>query len=166
MSDSTARLGLPLLAAGQAQKELWHNEALALVDLAVAPAVRELGVDAPPPEPVPGEAWVVGEAPVGAWAGRAGAIAGWTGGGWRFVAPFEGLSVWIATKGVDARYIGGAWVVGELSARRVVVDGKPVLGPRQPAVADPKGGTAVDGPAREALAGVLAALRAHGLIDA
>ena len=35
MSDTTARLRLPTLRAGQAQKELTHNEALTLLDLAV-----------------------------------------------------------------------------------------------------------------------------------
>lgn len=36
--ETTARLGLPLLAPGQAQKELFHNEALALVDAATQAA--------------------------------------------------------------------------------------------------------------------------------
>ncbi len=35
--ETTARLGLPLLATGQAQKETTHNEALALIDLAPHP---------------------------------------------------------------------------------------------------------------------------------
>ncbi|MGL4312420.1 MAG: DUF2793 domain-containing protein, partial [Sphingomonas sp.] len=36
MAETTSRLALPLLAAGQAQKEMFHNEALALIDLALA----------------------------------------------------------------------------------------------------------------------------------
>ena len=35
MSESTARLALPLIAPGQAQKEVSHNEALAALDLLV-----------------------------------------------------------------------------------------------------------------------------------
>lgn len=91
--ETTARLGLPLLATGQARKEETHNEALALVDLLLGGGVEAMGVDAPPADPTVGQAWIVGAAPTGAWAGRAGAVAGWTGGGWRFVPPFEGLSL-------------------------------------------------------------------------
>ena len=37
--DSTARLALPFLAPGQAQKELYHNEALSRLDLLVQTVV-------------------------------------------------------------------------------------------------------------------------------
>ena len=36
---TTSRLGLPTLAAAQAQKEMTHNEALTLLDVAVQPVV-------------------------------------------------------------------------------------------------------------------------------
>ena len=162
--EMTARLGLPLLAAGQAGKELTHNEALALIDLALGAGVEAMGVDAPPADPAVGRAWIVGAAPTGAWAGRAGALAGWTGGGWRFVAPFEGLGVWIASAKLRARFVGGAWTAGEERASRLLVGGVPVVGPRGPAIAGPTGGTTVDAEARAALAAVLGALREHGLI--
>jgi hypothetical protein len=147
MTDTSARLGLPFLHAGQAQKELWHNEALAMLDLAVQPAVEAVGLDQPPAEPAEGQAWIVGAQPAGAWAGQGDALAGWTGGGWRFVPATEGAAVWVAGAGVPARYTGGAWRVGQ-----------------RPAVADPAGGATVDAEARAALAAVLAALRAHGLV--
>lgn len=37
MSDATARFAFPLIAPGQAQKELFHNEALARVDALLQP---------------------------------------------------------------------------------------------------------------------------------
>ena len=37
--ETTARLTLPFLQSGQAQKELTHNEALTLLDIAVQPVV-------------------------------------------------------------------------------------------------------------------------------
>ncbi len=162
--ETTARLALPLLATGQAGKELTHNEALALIDLVTGAGVEAVGVDVPPADPVAGRAWIVGSAPVGAWAGRAGALAGWTGGGWRFVAPFEGLSVWIVAEKLQARFVGGEWAKGELRASGVLVGGVPVLGPRGPAIAAPAGGSTVDAEARAVLDAVLAALRGHGLI--
>ncbi|MBX9796085.1 DUF2793 domain-containing protein [Sphingomonas sp.] len=148
MTDQTsARLALPLLQPGQAQKELYHNEALVLLDLAVQPVVDSLGLNAPPPSPALGQAWIVGATPAGAWAGQAGAIAGWTGGGWRFVAPLEGMTVWSIADARPARHRGGAWQLAPL-----------------PAIAPPQGGETIDSPARAAIGAILAALAAHGLI--
>ena len=48
----TSRWALPLLDAGQAQKEMTHNEALARLDLLAQAGVQAVGVDAPPPGPV------------------------------------------------------------------------------------------------------------------
>lgn len=164
MGDTTARLALPLLHAGQAQKELDHNEALALLDLAVQPVVEAIGLDVPPGSPAEGACWVVGDAPVGAWSGRAGAIAGWTAGGWRFVAPRAGLSAWCAGDGLVARHTGTEWSIGTARIARLFVGSDQVIGARGPAIANPLGGDSIDTEARGALVAVLAALRAHGLI--
>lgn len=164
MSDTTARLRLPTLRAGQAQKELTHNEALALIDLLLHPAVTGFAVDSPPAAPEPGASWVVGPAPTGDWAGHTDSLAGWTEGGWRFVAPIEGMTVWIRERAIAACYAGGTWRIGEIAATRVSVDGARVLGPRQAGVPDPAGGDVIDIQARAALSALLAALRNHGLI--
>ncbi|WP_174298542.1 DUF2793 domain-containing protein, partial [Sphingomonas bacterium] len=100
----------------------------------------------------------------GDWTGHAGALAGWTQGGWRFVAPFEGAVAWSLADACPARFDGAGWTIGQARVRRVLVDGVPVLGARQPAISDPAGGAAVDEQARATLASVLAALRTHGLI--
>jgi hypothetical protein len=163
MADESPRLALPFLAAGQAQKEATHNEALQRIDLAVQPAVTAIATT-PPANPAEGQAWIVGAAATGAWAGRGGQVAGWTGGGWRYLLPFEGFRAWLVDERLTARFVGGTWVTGEVRARRVLVNGVPVLGARQPSVADPTGGAIVDAQARAAVAAVLSALRAHGLI--
>lgn len=163
MAD-TARWGLPLLDAGQAQKEMTVNEALARLDLLAQASVTAVGVDTPPLAPAEGEAWVVGPVPTGAWAGRADAVAGWTAGGWRFVTPREGMTLWSATDGCAASYTGGQWRVGSLAGRRVEVGGVQVVGGRAAAITSPSGGAVVDAEARTALAAILTALRTHGLI--
>jgi hypothetical protein len=162
--EVTPRLAMPLLHAGQAQKELDHNEALALLDIAAQAAVKSRGLDAPPAEPAEGACWIVGPTPVGEWAGHAGALAGWTAGGWRFVAPFPGLAAWVIDEGCSVRHLDGGWSIAPTHTSGVYVDGSRVLGARQPAIAEPVGGGAVDVEARVALAAVLAALRTHGLI--
>ena len=164
--DITSRLALPLLQPGQAQKETTHNEALALLDLAVQASVLAVGTDAPPPNPVAGNAWIVGAAPTGGWAGQARAIAGWTSSGWRFVAPRDGMAVWSVADGQVARFGAGVWTTGVLAGSRVSIGGVDVVGPRQPAIPDPVGGTVVDTQARAAIIAILSCLRGHGLIGA
>jgi hypothetical protein len=163
--ERTDRHALPLLQAGQAQKELTHNEALVLLDMLAMAAVA--GVAAvPPAAPVPGECWIVGPQPGGAWAGAAGKLACWTASGWRFLAPQAGMRVWRIDLAVEAQWRAGEWRTGEVCARRLIVEGEPVVGPRQPAIALPVGGATVDAEVRAALGAIVAALKAHGLIAA
>jgi hypothetical protein len=164
MSESSTRFSLPLLQAGQAQKELYHNEALALIDLALHAAVEAYALDLPPAVPVPGECWIVGPEPAGDWAGRPGVIAGWTPGGWRFIDPPVGMSVWIKPDALWARRGEAGWIVGEVAASSIVVDGQTVVGAQQPGVANVAGGAIIDAEARTAINAILAALRGHGLI--
>lgn len=165
MTDETSpRLGLPLLQIGQAQKEMAHNEALMLLDLSVQAVVETVGRDAPPLDPAEGACWIVGTAPTGAWTGQARALAGWTSGGWRFVAARTGLDVWSKADGSVARFDGGVWVTGTISGSRLVLGGNAVVGARQPAIAAPASGTVIDIQARVALGAILLALRNHGLI--
>jgi Protein of unknown function (DUF2793) len=89
MPDVTDRLSLPLLVAGQAQKEVTHNEALTLIDFLAQPVVVAVAPVSVPAAPTLGQSWIVGAAPTGAWAGKAAHIASWTSGGWRFCAPNE-----------------------------------------------------------------------------
>ncbi|WBH18298.1 DUF2793 domain-containing protein [Sphingomonas radiodurans] len=162
--EQTARLRLPLLQAGQAQKELDHNEALALLDLAVQAAVVAIGIDAPPSDPALGDCWIVGPDPVGLWAGHADALAGWTAGGWRFVAPRAGMAVWLMSDGLAARFDGTTWSIGAVQASGLFVNGERVVSARGTAVANPIGGATIDIEARNALDEILSALRLHGLI--
>jgi hypothetical protein len=163
MTDTTARLALPLLVAGQAQKEMHHNEALVRLDLVTQAAAEALGIDAPPADPEPGQCWIVGDAPTGDWLGHSGDIAGWTEGGWRFATPREGTRLWLGESAGFACFTGGAWQAGRAYGR-VFVEGEQVIGPRSTAIAEPVGGMVVDGEARAAVSAVLVALRAHGLI--
>jgi hypothetical protein len=166
MTDASARFALPLLQRGQAQKEMFHNEALTLIDALLHPVVEAMGETAPPAQPTPGQGWIVGESPGGDWVGKAGHIAVWTVGGWRFAAPVAGMTAWIAGAKVWAVHDGATWTSGDLPASRLSIGGQQVVGPRQPAIADPAGGTSIDGEARATLAAVLVALRTHGLIAA
>lgn len=162
----TDRLKLPLLTAAQAQKELTHNEALALADLAIQAVVQSVAPATVPTTPGLGQCWIVGNAPVGAWAGQAGKLAGWTSGGWRFLAPFEGMQVWNIVDNVVVRREGANWLSGVMTASGLKIGGIQVVGPQRPRVISPTGGTTVDTQARSAIAALLAGLEAHGLFSA
>jgi hypothetical protein len=165
MSEATSRFGLPFIIPGQAQKELFHNEALALADAILHPAVETEPLAAPPSDPQPGQSWLVAGGAAGAWGGRDGELATWTPGGWRFAGPVQGMLVWNKSSAIWLQWIGSAWHAGELRGSRLVVDGEQVVCARQPAVPSPSGGTIIDTEARAAVAGLIVALKSHGLID-
>jgi hypothetical protein len=165
MPDTTPRLELPFILPGQAQKEQFHNEALARIDLALNPAVEGPPLGAPPDEPEPGQCWIVAAAATGAWSGRDAMLAMWTDGGWRFVAPPPGTSAWNKAAGVPLIWNGGEWREGQLACAGLEVGGLRVVGARQPGVPSPSGGTIIDAEARVAISALTAALMSHGLIE-
>lgn len=150
--ETTPRLGLRALIPGQAQKEVTVNESLQLLDAAVAAAVEEPSRADPPATPPVGASYIVGGQATGDWAGHDGALAVFTPGGWRLISPFDGLSALVKSTGATLRHRNGEW--------------EKVLGSPQPAIPNVSGGTTVDAESRTAIAGILNALRAHGLIGA
>jgi len=165
MADTTPRLALPFILPGQAQKELFHNEALARIDLALHPAVEGAPMAEPPADPGDGQCWIVAAGAGGAWSGREGLLAMWTEGGWRFLAPPAGMVAWNKASGLPLLWDGTQWRGGELVCAGVEVNGLRVVGPRQPGVASPSGGTIIDAEARSAIGALTAALMSHGLIE-
>lgn len=164
MADMTDRLALPLLSAGQAQKEQTHNEALTLLSAMVQPVVQSVAPAGVPASPQPGQCWIVGNGAAGAWSGKDGSIACWTQGGWRFAVPFDGMQVWSLADNLSATRVSGAWETGTVRAASVRIGSVQLVGQRQPAIADPAGGITIDAEARIAIASMLSAMRTHGLI--
>ncbi|MBA3512411.1 DUF2793 domain-containing protein [Sphingomonas sp.] len=163
--SATPRLDLPFIVPGQAQKELYHNEALQVLDAVVSAAVEGTPLATPPASPSVGSCYIVGSSPTGSWSGQAGKLAAYTSGGWRFVRPFDGLSALVRSSGTTAVYRSGAWEIGKLRGSEVTVDAVKVVGPRQAAIPAPAGGSIADLEARAAIGAILAAMRAHGLIE-
>ena len=142
-TSASPRFAIPLLFAGQSQKEFFVNEAHALVDALLHPAV-EGEDDAPPSAPAEGECWLVGEEPGGAWADHAGALASYQAGGWIFAAPRDGMRLLDRSTGQQILYRAG-W--------------------RRPAAPpEPTGGATVDAEARVAITGLVEALIASGIL--
>ena len=144
---------------------MFHNEALQMLDVVVSAAIEGLPLATPPVSPAVGSCYLVAASPTGAWGGQANKLAAYTSGGWRFVAPFDGLAAVVRSSGSTAVYRNGAWEVGKLRGSEVAVDGVKVVGPQQAAIPAPAGGTTADIEARAAIGAILAALRSHGLIQ-
>lgn len=162
--DQTARFALPYLAPGQLQKEFFHNEALQRADMLLCPVVEGPASPTPPPSPAVGNCYLVGPGATGAWAAQDGSLASFSEGGWRFVAPVDGMSLMDRSSGRFINRREGQWEVGVVHASELRVGGQAVVRERQPAIGEPSGGTSIDGECRAAVVQMLAAMRAHGLI--
>lgn len=162
----TDRLSLPLLAAGQAQKDITHNEALLLIDMAVQPVIESADLSTPPGSPSPGQCWAIAAGAAGAWDGQDGAIAAWTASGWLFAMPQNGWQAWALDRGNLVRFDGLEWIDEQARSDGYHVDGERVVGPRQAAITAPDAGATQDTEARAVIAEILDAMRAHGLIAA
>jgi len=141
----TVRYNLPLLFAGQAQKEGFVNEIAALTDLLLHAAI-EGEAARPPLAPSEAQCWLVGAGPSGDWAGHAGEIAARLNGAWWFIVPRDGLRLLNRATGQELFYKGG-WQI-----------------PPRPQA--PSGGTMIDSEARNAIGALIACLTTAGLIPA
>ncbi len=160
----TQRLAMPMLFSGQAAKETTVNEALQALDAVVAAAVEGEAINTPPASPVAGSCYLIGGSPAGEWTGKAGHLAAYTANGWRFIAPVEGLTAMIKSSGLTTVFRDGGWQTGLIHGTSFRVGGLQVVGERAAAIANPTGGSVIDGEARSAIGAILGALRAHGLI--
>lgn len=142
-TSTSARFDLPYLFPGQAQKEVFVNEAHARADMLLHPAI-EGEANTPPAAPLDGECWLVGTAATGVWAGHEGDLACLQSGTWLFAAPRNGLQIFDQPAGQIRRFADG-WQAAS-------------------AVPTPSGGSVIDAEARGAIAGLVAALIAAGIL--
>lgn len=110
MSDATPHLGLPLIAASQAQKHVTHNEALGLLDALVQLACLDKDLTAPPASPAEGDRYLVAASnPGGAWAGLAGQVVRYADGVWTGAVPRVGWFAYVVDEADLYIFDGAAW---------------------------------------------------------
>lgn len=100
--STTPILGLPLLFAGQAQKEFFVNQALSIVDGLILQTVIA-SASTPPAMVAEGECYRVTQSATGAWLGREDDLAIRIGGTWHFVTPADGTTVF--DRSVQHRFV-------------------------------------------------------------
>ena len=110
--SETQHLGLPLIAAAQAQKHVTHNEALTLVDALLQLAVNSRSLAAPPASPAEGDRYLVANSATGGWAAHDGELAYFLDGLWRFADPKAGWLLWCEAEDELLVFDGTDWREG------------------------------------------------------
>ena len=123
MSDSI-HLGMPYIAASQAQKHVTHNEALRLLDCIVMLSVKDRDLSAPPGSPADGDRYVVAASGSGAWAGKDARIAEYRDGAWVFHVPRAGWTAFVEDEAVAIVFNGSGWTANTAIAGSLVVGGR------------------------------------------
>ena len=141
----TPAIGLPLLIAGQAQKEFFVNQALCSLDALSMRAVKA-SRPAPPSTAVEGDCFRVTSPAALAWVGREDHIAVLIAGAWHFIGARKGMQVFDQTAG-HTLVFGTRWE-------------------RASAPSLPTGGTVVDSEARTTIRTLIQSLQAIGILGA
>ena len=108
MSD-TPRLGLPLLAAGQAQKHVTHNDALMRLDALVHLVVASRTQTVPPASPAETSAYIVPAGGTGVFSSHQDELAIFEDGAWSFLPPRAGWQAWVSDEAEHHVWTGTQW---------------------------------------------------------
>ena len=126
MSEESARLRLPYIAASQAQKHVTHNEALTLLDTLVQASVIDKDLTAPPVSPAEGDCYIVAAAGTGDWTGWDNRIARYIDGEWRSYLPGagdgKGWLVYVQDESNLYVFTGSVWTLFASSAQPLDAD--------------------------------------------
>lgn len=141
--SATPTIGLPLLIAGQAQKEFFVNQALGILDALHLRSVVA-SQPAPPAQVNEGDCFRVTAPAAQAWTGREDDIAIRLGGDWHFVTPADGMCLF--DRATDhSLFFQTVWQIA-------------------PAPAIPATGTVIDVEARTAVTQLIQTLRGIGIL--
>lgn len=110
MSESSARLGLPYLAAAQAQKHVTHNESLRRLDALVQLTLESVRAAEPPAEPAEGACWFVPAGATGVFSGHDGQLASFEAGSLEFLPVPVGCLAFIRDEWRVGLFDGQGWV--------------------------------------------------------
>ncbi|MCI5049403.1 MAG: DUF2793 domain-containing protein [Rickettsiales bacterium] len=107
---TTPHLGLTLVEQAQAQKEVTVNRAFKDMDAVLNTGILDYTLTTPPGSPSAGDVYIVASSATGDWSGQDGNIA-YFDDIWRFIAPNEGMSLWVNSADTAIIYDGSGWVL-------------------------------------------------------
>lgn len=94
----------------QSQKEVTVNEALAKIDATINRGAISIGSITPPISPNEGDLYILGDSTTDDWLDHDKEIAYYFNGAWKFLAPNEGLTIWVNDEDTLYSYDGVDWV--------------------------------------------------------
>lgn len=142
-ASSTQNYSLPLLFAGQAQKEFFVNQALSMIDNLLQLAI-EASLTAPPTTPEDGSCFRIASGASGEWEGKDDMLALRIADTWQYIDPPAGTRLY------------------DRSTRQCVLFDAGWIEPAEPP--EPTGGSVVDVEARATISELLAVLRNAGIL--
>lgn len=112
MAIST-NLGFNFIDQSQSQKEVTANSAFTVIDALMNIGAITRTLATPPGSPATGDLYIIASSPTGAWSGKANNIT-YYNQTWNFIAPKEGIRIWVSDE--DKIYIwnGSAWVTQQV----------------------------------------------------
>ena len=119
---STPKLNLAQLASNFTSGEIPFNEMLVAFDVFTGLNIIDRGLTAPPGSETDGDAYIVATGGTGTFAGQDGKIAYYFSG-YRFITPWEGLTLRIVDEDLLLMYDGAGWreiKTGQTSRQAVV----------------------------------------------
>ena len=145
LNARTPRHALPLLYPGQAQKEIFVNEALARLDALAHPVVLTSRTT-PPPSHAAGDTYLVVAPASEEWSGHENCLAISHETHWVFQTPYEGMRIYDREE-ATIRFWRNGWSDPQ-------------------SIPDPAGGSTIDIEARGTIATLLLCLRSLGILPA
>ena len=142
--SATPTFALPLLFAGQAQKEFFINQSSSMIDSLMMKCIDN-SIASPPNEPVEGATYRIATSAQGDWSDHEDEVAIFVGGAWVYVPPFDGMTLFDRTLGAFLHYQSG-WQAAE----------EPI---------EATGGSTVDVEARQMINELVEALRKVGIFS-
>lgn len=106
---TSAKLGITHFVAGQGSGEVTINEFINRVDAMSHLAVEDRDLSSPPGSPTAGDVYLVNPTGGGDWVNHDDELAIYVSG-WTFVAPVEGMRLWLKDENVFLLYDGTTWI--------------------------------------------------------
>ena len=88
------------------------NNLLSIGRFAYHLSVKGRNLATPPGSPAAGDTYIVAASPTGAWAGKEGQVAVWSGSAWVFGVPRTGWVAYIEDEEVLSAFKGSSWSAG------------------------------------------------------
>lgn len=106
--EYTNRLKLPLLVPNQSGKEIFHNEALIVLDNLIQNCVLDKDLSIPPENPNVGDIYIIAINAAGEWLNNDNNIAIYDNG-WRFLQVEDGFTFFVKDENCFYTYVSNLW---------------------------------------------------------